>query len=224
MHVSAASFEIGDSTLKVEQAYNFSGSLKYQNDKLNVELGLYNNIINHYIYLKPNLNPVVLISGVYPSFTYTQANVIFKGIDFDLQYDFTKNLGIISKTTIVRAFNYSINNYLINVPPDKFLNTLKYKFLPFGKFSQFYIDVSNLYVLHQWRVPPQSDYAPPPSAYMLFNAEIGTYINVDKRQFEITFSANNITNTSYRDYLDRLRYFSDEMGRNFILRVKVPLF
>ena len=129
VHVSAASFEIGDSTLKVEQAYNFSGSLKYQNDKLNAELGLYDNIINHLYLFEAKPHPGCLISGVYPSFTYTQANVIFKGIDFDLQYDFTKSLGLISKTTIVRAFNYSINNYLINVPPDKFLNTLKYKFL-----------------------------------------------------------------------------------------------
>ncbi len=224
VHISAASFERGDSTLKVEQAYNFTGSIKYQNDRFNVELGLYNNIINNYIFLKPNLQPVVLISGVYPAYTYTKANVIFKGLDLDLQYDFTKCLSFISKTTIVRAFNYSIDNYLINVPPDKFLNTLKYKFLPFGKFNHFYIDVSNLYVLHQWRVPPQSDYAPPPPAYKLFNAEIGTYINLNKRQFEITFSANNFTNTSYRDYMDRLRYFSNEIGRNFILRVKVPLF
>jgi iron complex outermembrane receptor protein len=224
VHVSAASFEKGDTTLKVEQAYNFSGSVRYQDEKLNIELGLYSNIINHYIYLRPDLQPVILISGAYPSFTYTQANVIFKGIDFDLNYDFTKSLSFNSKTTIVRAFNYSINNYLINVPPDRFQNTLKYKFLPFGKFSQFYVQFSDLFVLHQWRVPPKSDYVAPPAAYMLLNAEIGANISTRKGQIEISLSANNITNVSYREYLDRLRYFSDEIGRNFILRLKIPLF
>jgi iron complex outermembrane recepter protein len=224
VHVSAASFEKGDTTLKVEQAYNFTGSVKYQDEKWNIELGLYSNIINHYIYLKPDLQPVILISGAYPSFTYTQANVIFKGIDFDLNYDFMTQLSLNSKTTIVRAFNYSINNYLINVPPDRFQNTLKYKFLPFGKLNQFYIQFSNLYVLHQWRVPPKSDYTPPPAAYMLFNSEIGTNITTIKGNIEVSISANNLTNTSYREYLDRLRYFSDEIGRNFILRLKVPLF
>jgi iron complex outermembrane receptor protein len=224
VHVSAASFETGDSTLKVEQAYNFSGSIKYQNDRFNAELGLYDNIINNYIYLKPDLQPVVLISGVYPSYKYTQANVVFKGIDFDLGYDFTNNFSFNSKTTIVRAFNYSINNYLINVPPDRFQNTIKYKLPSWGKCKQPFIDVSNVYVLHQWRVPANSDYAPPPAAYLLFNAEVGTNITMNKHKVEITLSANNITNTSYRDYLDRLRYFSNEMGRNIILRLRIPLF
>ena len=145
-------------------------------------------------------------------------------MDLDLQYDFTKNLSIISKTTIVRAFNNSINNYLIFAPPDRFQNTLKYKFQPFGRFSGFYVDVSNLYVSHQWRVPPQSDYSTPPPAYALFNAETGTTVKIKKRPLEIIFSVNDITNKSYRDYLDRLRYFSDEPGRNFTLRIKVPLF
>jgi iron complex outermembrane receptor protein len=27
---------------------------------------------------------------------------------------------------------------------------------------------------------------------------------------------------AYRDYMNRFRYFTDEMGRNFTLRVKVP--
>jgi iron complex outermembrane receptor protein len=224
VHVSAASFEQGDSTLKVEQAYNFSGALKYQKEKLSVEFGLYDNIINNFIYLKPDLKPVILISGAYPSFHYTQANVVFRGIDLDLKYNITKQLIFNSKTTLIRAFNYSINDYLIFTPADRFQNSLKYVFKARGKFSQFYIGASNLYVAHQNRVPPNSDFAPPPAAYSLFKAEIGAFISMKRRQVEINFAANNITNVAYRDYLDRLRYFSDEMGRNFVLRLKIPLF
>jgi iron complex outermembrane receptor protein len=33
----------------------------------------------------------------------------------------------------------------------------------------------------------------------------------------------NLLNTVYRDYLNSMRYFSDEMGRNISLRFKIQL-
>ena len=59
-----ASFELGYPNLGVERAFDFSTDIKYQSKKLNVELGLYDNIINNFIYLKPDLKPIILISGV----------------------------------------------------------------------------------------------------------------------------------------------------------------
>jgi iron complex outermembrane recepter protein len=32
----------------------------------------------------------------------------------------------------------------------------------------------------------------------------------------------NLTNVSYRDYLNRFRYYMDDLGRNISLRVMVP--
>ena len=225
VHASAATFERGDSTLGVEKSYNFTGSVLYHlNDKLKIELGLYNNTIDNFIYLRPDLKPVILISGAYPGFSYVQANVVFRGIDLDLTYHISRGLVFISKSTLVRAFNYSINDYLIFTPADRFQNTLRYEFKPIGRLKKFYIGFSNVFVAHQNRVPPNSDYAPPPPPYTLFNAEIGTFFDLWKRSFEINFSANNIANVAYRDYLDQLRYFADEAGRNFIVRLKIPLF
>jgi len=225
VHVSAASFERGDSTLRVEKSQNLTGSVIYTwNEKLKVELGLYNNQIDNFIYLRPDLKPITLISGAYPAFTYVRANVVFRGVDLDMKYRITKHLVFISKTTLVRAFNYSINDYLIFTPADRFQNSLRYEFKPIGKLKKSYIGFSNLYVARQNRVPPNSDFALPPASYTLFNAEIGCLVNWIRRPIEISFMINNIANTAYRDYLDRLRYFADEPGRNFILRLKMPLF
>jgi iron complex outermembrane receptor protein len=33
----------------------------------------------------------------------------------------------------------------------------------------------------------------------------------------LSFKISNLLNTSYRNYLNRLRYFSDDLGRNFSL-------
>jgi iron complex outermembrane recepter protein len=40
---------------------------------------------------------------------------------------------------------------------------------------------------------------------------------------EISLSGHNLLNTAYRDYLNRFRYFADEMGRNIVLRVRLPI-
>jgi iron complex outermembrane recepter protein len=221
IHASAASFETGDSSLGVEKAYNFSASLKYQVKKFIGEIGLYNNIINNFIFLKPD-KPVQVDNNTYPGFVYTQADVVFRGIDLDLKYYVLPSLDIFSKTTIVRAFNYTTNDYLVFTPADRFENGIQYNFNPFEKLKKAYIGISNLYVAHQGQAPANSDYTSPPPAYTLFNAEAGGFVYIKNQEVEINFSVNNIGNVAYRDYLDRLRYFADEAGRNFILRVRIP--
>jgi iron complex outermembrane receptor protein len=37
----------------------------------------------------------------------------------------------------------------------------------------------------------------------------------------IVLSGQNILNTTYRDYLNRQRFFADEMGRNIQLQIKI---
>ena len=39
----------------------------------------------------------------------------------------------------------------------------------------------------------------------------------------IGVGVDNLLNTSYRDYLNRFRYYTDEMGTNVSLRVKIPI-
>jgi iron complex outermembrane receptor protein len=68
----------------------------------------------------------------------------------------------------------------------------------------------------------ESDYAPPPPGYTLAGFEAGTDIDVKHRSMTIILGVTNMLNTRYRDYLNAFRYFSDDMGRNISLRVKVP--
>jgi iron complex outermembrane recepter protein len=48
-------------------------------------------------------------------------------------------------------------------------------------------------------------------------------LQAGKQAVEISLSGNNLLNVSYRDYLNRFRYFGDEMGRNIVLRLRLPL-
>ncbi len=124
IHLSAASYEKGDSALRSERSYNFTVSGKYETERFFAEAVLYNNIINDFIYAKPSLTPITLISGTYPLFTYTQANVNLKGLDAELRYKLFTGFSIDSKISLVRGWNRSIHDWLIFMPADRLLTTL----------------------------------------------------------------------------------------------------
>ena len=146
---------------------------------------------------------------------------MLKGIDLVWTYDILKHLTFQSKTTIVRGYNESIHNYLIYMPSDRFQNELIYHFDKIGKVNNPYISIENLSVLRQTRVPPNSDYEPPPGAYSLFNAHSGFFLPAKKNQsFNFDVSVNNIGNVQYRNYLDQYRYFANELGVNCTVRIK----
>jgi iron complex outermembrane receptor protein len=41
-----------------------------------------------------------------------------------------------------------------------------------------------------------------------------------KNSLTTSFSVQNIMNTTYREYLNRQRFFADEMGRNIQIQLK----
>jgi iron complex outermembrane recepter protein len=53
------------------------------------------------------------------------------------------------------------------------------------------------------------------------NMEAGAILT--KSKIQAGLSIYNVTNESYRDYLNRFRYFANEAGINVALRLKIPL-
>lgn len=221
VHHGSASVEIGDRNLKTETAYNLSANLNFEYEKIKLQVNAYHNFIDNYIYLNPEKPETLTIRGAFPTFRYRQANVIIKGVDVSASYQITKNLSYQGKLAILRAFNYSADTYLILMPPDRYENALRYEWNS-KKLQNNYLAINTLTVANQWRVPENTDYSNPPNGYTLLNFESGTTIKTKKLDFQIGLSVNNVLNTSYRDYLNRFRYFADEMGRNVMLKVKIP--
>lgn len=221
VHFSNAEFEIGDSALKAERSVNTGLSLKYKSNNFRGSIDAYYNIISNYIYAEPTLSYTPVYGVFYPTFQYTQSNVDIKGLDLVWAYDLVKHVTFQSKTTIVRGYNESIHNYLIYMPSDHFQNELIYHYDKIGRLNNPYVSVENVSVLKQTRVPPNSDYEPPPAGYSLFNAHCGFFLPVKKKQsFNLDISVNNIGNIQYRDYLDQYRYFANEPGVNCTVRIK----
>ncbi len=219
-HFSNASYEVGDSSLKSERSLNTSLSVNYTNSKLRITADMYYNKIGNYIYAKPALASVTIISGTYPLFLYTQTNANIKGLDASLQYDLTNHLTFQSKTTIVLGYNESAHDYLVFMPANRYENGITYQGHKLGKLDEPYIGVENVTVSKQSRVPPNSDFAPPPAGYSLFNINGGFTMPLLKHLLTVSASVNNTTNVAYRDYLNRFRYYADDLGASYVLRLK----
>lgn len=234
LHQSAVAYEIGNPNLKPEQAYNSNAVLAYAGSRLSGEIGFYNNLINNYIYLKPDSVPVIRQRGAFPAYTYTQVRATFRGVDATLNYKITPQLTLTTKNSLLFAYNQTEQNYLVFIPPNRSDNSLRYDRSQWGKLSDVYVLVSGLYVARQNRAPAVTtrqadgqviftgDFAPPPPAYFLLGAEAGFTARVGAHPLSIILSGTNLTNTAYRDYLNRFRYFADEPGRSLILKLRLP--
>jgi iron complex outermembrane receptor protein len=223
LHHGAAAVEIGNRNLSQENALSSSIEIVYTLKKMRFEFSPYFNYFSNYIFLEPQLPPTLTIKGAFPTFIYKEAEVRIAGIDFFSEFDLTKNLSYSLKASVLRAFNLTANDYLIQMPADYFQNRISYQIPELGSFKNNTISIKHTYVSKQNRVPANTDYAPPPSAYNLFDIELSTKIACNKQFISIHLGVNNLFNMTYRDYLNRFRYYSDEMGRNITLRVKIPL-
>ena len=66
------------------------------------------------------------------------------------------------------------------------------------------------------------DISTPPNGYHDLGIDLnwGPY-DFAKSKVNISLNFDNILNTSYRNYLNRLRFYSDEIGRNISLQIKI---
>ena len=64
------------------------------------------------------------------------------------------------------------------------------------------------------------DFVSPPPAYINFHLSTGFDLEfAGQSMLTIFLSIENLFNNSYRDYLNRLRYYADDLGRNISLSV-----
>lgn len=234
LHQSAVAYERGNPNLQPEQAYNGNLVLAYAGKRLSGEIGLYNNLIHNYIYLRPDSVPVIRQRGAFPSYSYAQVQATFRGIDATLTYKLTDQLTLSTKNSLLFAYNHTDQDYLVFIPPNRSDNTLRYEWARWGRLSNLYVSLSGLYVARQNRAPAVTsrqengdiiftgDFAPPPPAYFLLGAELGFATQVGGQSMSVILSGSNLANVAYRDYLNRFRYFADEPGRNISLKIRIP--
>ncbi|OAQ40592.1 hypothetical protein A5893_06510 [Pedobacter psychrophilus] len=222
-HQGSGTFEIGDKNLTQESAYNFATGIKKEQGLFTFDVSAYYNLMNNYIYLKPGKELVLTIRGAYPSFNYVQVDARFSGIDLSAAAPLVKNTRLLAKYSTVRAYDRNTGKHLEFIPSDKYSLDAIWNIPGKGKIRETSLDFGVSHTARQNRVSQTQDYSPTPAAYTLFSFDARTNFYINKKPIGLSLTALNITNKVYRDYLNRFRYYADDVGRNFILRIQIPI-
>ena len=219
VHHGAATYEIGDTSLVQEVSYSWSNQLLLDIGRWNAEAEVYVNFMDGFINQQATFPATLTIRGAFPTFRYEQTDALLYGLDSRISYMLTEEVSVISQTSLLRARDLTKGGWIAQMPADQSRIELLYE--PFHKNGDqnLYVSVNTQWVNKQWRVESNGDYVPPPEGFWLVGANAGIIIPREKSEIGIHLDVNNALNQRYRQYLNRFRYFGDELGRNFILRL-----
>ncbi|MFT4022999.1 MAG: TonB-dependent receptor [Flavihumibacter sp.] len=230
IHHGTATFEKGDIALQPERSLYSTVSVQYNDPagKYSVELLGYNNRLNDFIYQVPKPDsPVLTIAGAFPLMQFTQTDAVLKGIDLMGTVNPVPAVQLSAKTSLLYARNRRTDDWLIGMPANRWSAGIQYELPLRRRISEPVIGLMWTQVSRQRRFPDESngkqDYKSPPPAYGLLQADIHMQCRLGKQALSIGITGYNLLNTRYRDYLNSMRYFTDEAGRNISVRLRLPL-
>ena len=230
LHHSSARIEIGDLSFNSEIGHNFSLTYDSSNEKSSLIVNTFANVVDNFIYMIPvDLMPTV--AGVFPYWEYKQEDAKLFG--FDLKYDrqYFTNFFVGHQFSITKGYERANNKPLINMPPVNFKNQISYSFPQINNLNlsleSEYVFKQNEYPNNNFEVfiPTEDTYATldtstPPGAYHLFNFASSIGFKAENGgNYKVNLRIENLLNKLYKNYLNRLRYFTHEMGRNILISV-----
>ncbi|MCL7986548.1 TonB-dependent receptor [Sphingobacterium sp. lm-10] len=215
LHHGSGTYEVGDPNLASERGYKWVNSLLFQSENIAITTDLYAQYIKDYIYATPNPDSVrQTIRGTFPVFNYRQHDAFFYGVDVQLDWQINSTWSYALKGALVRARDLDNHTYFPFIPADRINQSVKWQY---GEDSENYIRLAHVFVDRQHNFDPATDYTNPPPSYHLFNAYASARLPIYNRSVQCNLGIENLFNVLYKDYMDRMRYFSHQMGRNITL-------
>lgn len=228
LHHSAAMIEEGDLTLKKERYQQVNMSLDFnfpflQGLHLNVN-PYYSSIQNYITQLPTGIQNT--IRGVFPVWSYKQVDAEMFGIAAQSNWKLTDYFKWNSNFSYLYGQDLSHQQALPLMVPMQLSNAVEFQF-PWRKLL---LKVEHQWVGEQKRFPVYNpslkifengvevdktlDLSTPPPAYQLWNS----YLEMEVvKNFMASISVTNLFDVAYKNYLNRMRFFSHEMGRNITI-------
>lgn len=231
--------ESNEVDVNVEQALKWVSTYRMKRGKLDAEISGYLNYIYNYIYLKP-AGVTKNTRGIFPYFRYTQADALFLGADISLGYTLTNRLRLNSRISLLRASDETNSDYLIFIPSNRYEVSIRYDAPTIGAWTGPFVEAKVKYVSKQNRAPRvvplrdiidakeqgvdlfendsrNFDFIDSPAGYFLASFSAGVSRPIQNSKLDFRISVDNLTNTAYREYTNRMRYYADDIGRNISL-------
>lgn len=221
LHQGVSGIEEGDVNLNSERAVK--NTLEYKwlpSTSFSFNALAYHQSFKDYIYLNPTDEVRPTIRGSFPVFKYEQTDANIIGLDLSTQYTISDALIGQIKYSYLKGDDRESDRPLVYMPPNSFFANLVYrKNTPIALSSKITLDelefeLNNRFVFEQTHLLSEQDFVAPPTSYNLVGLKLST--NVLTRKYKIRFyiKADNLLNAAYRDYLNRQRYFADDLGRS----------
>lgn len=232
VHHSNARFEIGFLNIDQEIANKFNLSFIRNNESFGFNISPFYKNINGFIQLIPT-GITTTIKGAFPVWEYNQVNARIFGLDVDINTKINNQFCHSGSISLIQGDNVTDNIALIHMPATNFTNQIEYQN---KKWNEFSIGLKQTTFLQQKRFPNYDFFtfnpsiqdqvfvniSQPPPAYTLIDLKSSIKFDVFKAsKLELAFNIENLFDVSYRDYLNRFRFYADELGRNFNLKIKI---
>lgn len=233
LHHALATIEYGNPFLTEETTQKIVVDFEKKKGDFQFNISPYLTVGNDYIIIEPS-GIERNVRGAFPVWEYKSIDATIKGVDLDMTYAFNKNIQLKHNSSWIEGTNKTDNVFLINTPPLTIKNTIRFS-VP--KSSLFSVELHSQQVFRQNRFPDNNfdtvvvedgnyitktvDVSTPPAGYNKIGADLnwGPY-PASSGKINISLSFDNLLNTSYRNYLNRLRFYADEHGRNVMLQIK----
>jgi iron complex outermembrane receptor protein len=231
LHHSAARFELGDLRFDQEVSNRISATYGYNSEKFRFLTEVFYNRVRDYMYLRP-IDFLITIRGPFPIWAYEQTDAELFGFDVSATYDISDAWQWQSKLAFIKGYDTETDLALIDMPPFSTTNQITYTNKRWHNFSA---SLKSEWVFEQNEFPDFNfditeqltgntflvDISTPPSAFHLLHFYSEANFDVgEKSSLNVTLGVNNLLDTSYRNYLNRLRFFADELGRNVTVQLQ----
>ena len=234
LHHSTGVIELGDLKLEKEKSYKVATTIQKKWTDFSVSFNPYLNHIQNYIFLRP-FDFETTTRGAFPVWDYQKTNALLSGFDLDTHWKINSNWQHQFSMAYVKGRDISKNDDLIDTPPLNISNKIQFTK---KEWHQLVVELKSELVAQQTQFPNNNfttdiivndaltpvlvDISTPPKAYHLLHFYSEMKFRIATKLFTtVAFSVQNLLNKNYRDYLNRQRFFADEMGRNFQLQLKI---
>ncbi|BAO55671.1 TonB-dependent receptor [Nonlabens marinus] len=242
LHHALATIELGQLDLQKEQSYKINLTAHAVHNDFDIEINPYVNIVQDFMQLIP-IGLETTGRGAFPVSQYEQVNAVLAGVDLGATWNIfyrslvdpetrresiDENLLLNSRFSYIYGQNTTDDEPLIYMPPPVFDNELVWEN---GIIDNLTLRISNTTMLKQNRFPDTDfpaevfddqgnstivnvEISETPKAYSLWNL-VASYAFA---KAQLNLSLNNVLNTTYRDYLNRQRFYADDIGRDIQLQ------
>lgn len=229
--------KIDNSNVQPEKGYKFISEYQVRKHRNSHTVTVFSHYIENFIFNRPYA-VIGTIRGPMPVFIFDQADAFFVGTDYSLTTDWSEHITGTFGFSYLWSQNLNKKETLINQPPVVIRYKLDWNHGKLWKFESSSLSFMPSYTFKQFQAPrtiaPQDlidgsvdiapnseifDFKEAPDGYVMLNISWRfTWRNING-----SISVNNILNTSYRDYLNEMRYFADDLGRNLVFNLSFSL-